>query len=74
MTDILRYFGIFDGYFRQLRITGLPADWDDDILKEEFEGWEVTECKVVGNGVGFVTFEHKEEMEEVITSRCFDTF
>ena len=50
----------------RLRITGLPADWDDDILREEFEGWEVTECKVVGNGVGFVTFEHKEEMEEAI--------
>ena len=26
----------------------------------------MTECKVVGNGVGFVTFEHKEEMEEAI--------
>ena len=54
------------GSRHRLRITGLPADWDDDILKEEFEGWEVTECKVVGNGVGFVTFEHKEEMEEAI--------
>ena len=29
----------------------------------------MTECKVVGNGVGFVTFEHKEEMEEAIAVR-----